>query len=390
MRKLLLAGLFLLFASPALAKRPPSPDTPRDFGFEARLFYRVVACAGTDPVDASIEKIVEQHCKWMAENIATFHKRYLDPAAAFFAKVRPSGLPRTVVYPFGGGDLVSALLTYPEATEVTTISLEHAGDPTRFAALTPKQLKKYLAAFRAGVRGLLINSDSESEKLKLLEKGPIPGQLAFHIVGAAIMGYEPVALKYFRVEDDGSIHYFTRAEVDSLGTTKAKRKKGNWVDTDWSVVYTNMELTLTKTGDASAPQIVHRHIAANLQDKAFDGSGLEKHLEAKGKVAAMTKAASYLLWMNSFSAIRDYLATHLVWMPSDTTGLPPRWAKKAGLEQTTYGRFTGKMFEGDGVDETAFVKLFAKQPYRKLTFRYGYRDVADHPHLVITQPKAAP
>ena len=87
------------------------------------------------------------------------------------------------------------------------------------------------------------------------------------------------------------------------------------------------------------------------------------------------------------AAIRDYVATHLVWMASDTTGLPPRWAKKAGLEQTTYGTFTGTMFETNAKDETAFVKLFASQGKRKLGFRYGYRDVADHPHLVITAPK---
>jgi len=386
----LLALLFVLVASPAYAKQPASPDTPRSYAQEARLFYRVVACAGDDPVDPSIEKIVEKHCAWMAENIAIFHKRYLDPAAAFFGRLRPAGLPTAVVYPFGGGDLVSALVTYPEATEITTMSLEHAGDPTRLAALTPKQLRKYLGEFRIAVRGLLVNNDSESEKLKRLEKGPIPGQLAFHIMGAAILGYQPVDLRYFRVEDDGSLHYLTLAEVDQLGKTVAKRKKGSWVDTDWSVAYTNMELTLQKASDPNAPRVVHRHIAANLENTAFDGSGLEKHLEAKGKIAAMTKAASYLIWLGNFSAIRDYLATHLVWMASDSTGIPPRWARKAGLEQTTYGRFTGALFGAGKLDQDAFVKLWAKQPIRKLGFRYGYRDIANHPHLMITQPKATP
>ena len=381
-------GLAAAAPAPAAAKKA-NPDTlGRDFADEARLFYRIVACGGTAPVDAAIQPIVDKHCKWMAENIATFRKRFVDPASAFFAKVRPGGLPTTVVYPFGGGDVVSALVTYPEATEITTISLEHAGDPTRLSALTPKQLKRYLATFRDVVRGLLNNSDSESDKLKLLEKGPIPGQLAFHLTGAAILGYEPIGLRYFTLEDDGSIHYYTADEISALETKKAKRKKGSWVDTDWSVAYTNMELRLAK--DDGARVVVHRHFAANLENKAFDGSPLEKHLEAKGQVAMMTKAASYLLWMNAFSAIREYVATHLVWMPSDTTGLPPRHAKKAGLEQTTYGTFTGAMFRVSASDQAAFVKLWDAQPKRKLTFRYGYRDVAEHPHMVITQPKATP
>ena len=40
--------------------------------------------------------------------------------------LKPAGLPKTVVYPFGGGDLISALTTYPEANDYTTLSLEHA------------------------------------------------------------------------------------------------------------------------------------------------------------------------------------------------------------------------------------------------------------------------
>ena len=46
------------------------------------------------------------------------------------------------------------------------------------------------------------------------------------------------------------------------------------------------------------------------------------HLEAKGLVSAMTRAADFLLWRRDFSRIRDYLTSHLVWMISDTTGIP--------------------------------------------------------------------
>ncbi len=364
-------------------------DAPAELDDEARLFYRIVACAGDDPVAAKLEKIVAAHCKAMARSIATFRKRYVDPATAFFAKVRPAGLPTTVVYPFGGGDLVSALITYPEATEITTMSLEHAGDPTRLGALTAKQLKKYLALFRGVIAGLLANSDSESVKLMLLERGPIPGQLAFHITGMAIMGFEPVGLRYVHLAEDGTVVPYTQPEIDGLAKKRARKKKGSWVDTDWSVAYTNMELRLRKAGDASAPVITHRHFAANLEDRAFDGSALQKHLEAKGKVAMLTKAASYLMWMQSFSVIRDYVATHLVWMASDSTGLPPRHARKAGLEQITYGKFAGTMFGTNKIDRGAFVKLWKQQPLRKITFRYGYRDSNDAKHLLITRPAAA-
>jgi hypothetical protein len=37
---------------------------------------------------------------------------YLEKGRPFFAQVLPRGLPRTAVYPFGGGDLVTAFTTY--------------------------------------------------------------------------------------------------------------------------------------------------------------------------------------------------------------------------------------------------------------------------------------
>ena len=60
-----------------------------------------------------------------------------------------------MVYPFGGGDLISALTTYPEATEITTMSLEHAGDPRRIKGITTEQLKASLQLIRSTSSGLL-------------------------------------------------------------------------------------------------------------------------------------------------------------------------------------------------------------------------------------------
>ncbi len=364
-----------------------------DYIKDARLYHRAVACAGAAPLPSSLDApTVAKHCEEMAKRFARFTESYLTPAQAFFAGVRPASLPQTVVYPFGGGDLVSALVTYPDAREITTISLEHAGDPTRLAGLTDKKkLAAALQAYRDAIYGLLTLNDSTSENLRKLEKGGIPGQLSFHLTGMAVMGYEPVSLRFFKLADDGSIAYVTQADVDALASTKAKKVKSGWVDTDFSEAYNHMELVFRKAGDPKAPAITHRHIAANLADKAFKGSPLEKHLLAKGKVAALTKAASFLIWEWGFSAVRDYLLANMVWMASDATGIASRHARKAGFKQTTYGRFRGPFLpEANATIAEEMVKLWAQQPYRKLGFRYGYLDSELGVHLMITQPAPPP
>ncbi len=363
-----------------------------DFIQPAKQFHRIVACGGTEALPATTDApTVDKHCVEKAKRYASFQTKYITPAQTFFAALRPANLPTSVVYPFGGGDLASALVTYPDAREITTISLEHAGDPTRLAGMDKKKLSAALQAYRDAISGLLSLNDSTSENMRKLEKGGIPGQLSFHLTGMTALGFEPVALKFFTINADGTLHYLTQPEVEALAPKKAKKVKGGWVDTDFSEAFNNMELTFRKLGDPKAPLIVHRHIAGNLADKAFKGSPLEKHLLAKGKVAAITKAASYLLWAWGFDGIRDYLATNMVWMASDSTGLPPARAKKAGFKQTTYGSFAGPFLEeaNKAVGEQ-MVKMWASQPRRKLPFRYGYPDSAMNLHLMITAPVESP
>lgn len=385
MRSSLAATAFVLaLASPLRAHA----DEAVDFIADAKLYYRVVACGNAEPLPAGIDQaIVDKHCAEMAKRYASFTEKYITPARAFFADKRPATVPTTIVYPFGGGDLASALVTYPDAREVSTISLEHAGDPTRLAKLDKAKLRTALSNYRAAIEGLLSLNDSTTENMRKLETGGIPGQLSFHLTGMTALGFEPVSLKFFNLDPTGTIHYLTQAEIDALAPKKARKIKGGWVDTDFSEAYTNMELSFRKAGDPKAPIVVHRHFAANLANNAFKGSPLEKHLLAKGKVAALTKAASYLIWNDGFSGIRDYLLANMVWMSSDSTGIPPRFAKKAGFSQTTYGTFTGAFLEeADPSTSDAFVKLWASQPRRKLPFRYGYPDFEKHVHLMITQP----
>jgi hypothetical protein len=374
-----------------LAGRPgtAAADAPRDFIAEARLFYRVVACAGTDPLPADLDaKVIEAHCADLAKRIDRYRTRYAAPASEFIAKLRPAGLPTTVVYPFGGGDLASALVTYPDAREITTMSLEHPGDPTRLAHLDRRRLKASLQLFRNTIGGLLINNDSASINMMKMERGPIPGQLAFFITALAVLDYEPVSLHFIRLDDAGQVVRLTDAEIAAMAPRKAKKKKGTWVDTDYSEAYTNMELAFRKRGDPAAPVITHRHFAANLADNAFAGSPIEKHLVAKGKVVALTKAASYLLWLPNFSAIRSYLLGHMAYMVSDSTGVPPRFARKAGFKQTTYGTFTGSYLGASEKENEAFRALWAGQPRRRLPFRYGYPDAAGNVHMLVTAPVA--
>lgn len=385
----------LLFVMSSAASAQPAGT---DFGPQVRAMFRVAACGSDDAIPERFNaRAITAHCKDMAGIYASYKKAWADGAEAFIAELRPKDLTRTVVYPFGGGDLSSALAVYPDATELTTISLEAAGDVRVIDTIKSAKLSEDVDSIGTEIRRLYHAAHSTTKSLQAASHSQLPGTIMFALAGLAVHGMEPVALRYFDIEQDGSLRYLTDAELGEraaefeakkLGKTPPKKITHYWYEQ--VSAFANVEIQYRPRGDAKAPLRTYRHIVANLDDAhmAADDRVL-KHLRSKGKVAVMTKAASFLLWYDDFTQIRDYLLKNIAWMVSDASGIPPSYAGPAGYEQITYGDFVGPYFIIDAKNTRAeFVKLWKNQPHRALPFRFGYPDAEKHNHLMITRPKA--
>jgi hypothetical protein len=343
--------------------------------------FRVAACGGDDSLlPAHIDKkLVDTHCNMLTSAFAEYKREWLDVAGPFIAKLRPAGLPNTVVYPFGGGDLVSALATYPDATELTTLSLEIAGDIRPIDKADNKRLGNELTQLRDHLGKLFLKAHSRTINLDIETRGAIPGEVAYSMAALTIHGYEPVTVRYFTFKPDGTLKYLTE---DDIAKNKADGRAGP---------FANAEIRFRKKGDSKVR--ILRHVAYDLSDQSLKKApALLKHLESKGKVSTMTKAASHLLWDDAnFSVIRDYLMRNTDWMISDTTGVPPRIAKKNGFVQDVYGAYEWPEPFGtvNNTDATAFHEMF--KTATPITFRYGYPDNKSHGHIVVThKPEVVP
>jgi hypothetical protein len=375
---------------PASSVASRAAEPPKDFALEVRELFRVVACSGSEPLPPRLDaRTVDEHCEALAPKLAGYRTRYVGVAQPFLHDLQGPGLPTRVVYPFAGGDLVTALTTYPNATEITTLSLELAGDPRRLSTMSNASLRESLLKLRMELDELyFVDAYSKSETLKQTQRGEIPDELAFFLVGLAVHGYEPVSLRYFTVDGAGTLHYLSAGEIAELDGSVAERRKGSWIPPDFSEAFASSELVFQKAGVPDAPKLVHRHIAENLSNEGLS-SGVVAHLNAKGDVVAMTKAASYLLWSDDFSIIRDFLVQHAVFMVSDSTGVPADIAAEHGLSQRTYGTFLRSLLGASAKHNVAMKKLWGSQPKRALPFRYGYQDGSRHDHLMVTERKLA-
>lgn len=399
-RCLILALVSSVGLAPAVAAAEAPAARGLDFIDDARLLYRIAACGdptsavpaalsgGDDKRAAQVAKIVDRHCKSILERVEKFRAAYFQKHRGWFDEVVPKDVPKTVVYPFGGGDLLSALVAFPDATEITTISLEQAGDPRRLRTLAPRALETSLGALRAEIGGLISVGSNTSENLSAQQRNELPGQVSSFLLGLVTAGYEPVSMHYFTLDDNGAIRYVDQAAIDAAEASRRKSLKHDWQSPNFSEAFANVEIRYRRPGDAAIR--VHRHIGWNLGDDYLkQHPQLVRHLEQKGKVTLLTKGASYLLYRGDFSTIRNYMLGHLAWMLSDSTGIPPLYAKRAGMAQVTYGAYHGAFLEGaqDNRADESFVDLWATNPRKRLGFRFGYVDKDKQAHLVVTRPK---
>jgi hypothetical protein len=362
--------------TPAPSAKTPEVLEGAQFATQAQTILRMAACTKQGPISKGMEAIVEKHCTGMEPIYGTYRKNWMEVAIPFIEKLRPKDLPKKVVYPFGGGDLLTALATYPDAEEFTILSLETAGDLRGIDKANANQLTSSLSMLRSHLSKLFDKVHSRTDNLWLESKSVLPGEIAFSMAALSLHEYNVDSLRYFEVKEDGSLHYFTDAEIAASDKTGAEGVRPP---------FHNVEIRFSKNG---GPTRIARHFSANLDDDHLRNKpGLVAHLKSKGQFAAMTKAASHLLWSNSFSTIRDLLHAQMVWMISDTTCAPPRLASKAGFVQDTYGIYLGAEPFGlvNPPDIAAFIKLFKENPQRELPFRYGYPDNQSHGHMVITR-----
>lgn len=365
-------------------ERPVTPHkSGKDFAAEVEFLYRLAACEFESPPDLVRARFYRENCAALARAVALYRTRWLDVASLELARLVPDGIPDVVVYPFGGGDLLSALATFSRAREITTISLELAGDVSAPMRIGRARLEELLTRTRKLARFLFLSAHSRTSSMGEVMRADLPAQIILGLIAMAVNGYEPVSLRYVRLNDDGSLAYYEAAEM-AAATAAGKSDKAR------GQVFANVEIEFREKADKNAPTRIWRHFSANLSDRHLGANHpLLAHLRAKGGVTAMTKAASYLLWFEDFSTIRQYLLDNAVWMISDSTGIMPEVAAAAGFEQITYGSFEKTILSPGRAGTRQFRKLWKSQPSRPLAFRYGYPDGSDekHAHLVITRKR---
>ncbi len=306
MNKLLL-GLLCLSSS-LLASAPPDD--------QARYL------AGL-PVDASELEPLAREVSWQ-NHAASFHHAWLDIEERQLSKIR-SWMPSTLryiyedssplFYTFSGPDFLYANAFFPNANTYVLCGREPVGSLPDVAALSPQVRAAALGNLRTALNAILsysffITADMKNDLSQTALSGTIPVLYVFLArAGCRITGAEVVKLNDQGVLTDGKSKT-PGVKISFIGST-GRAQTLYYFTTD-----------LSNWGIKSNPAFM-------------------EFCKKQGQGNGFVKAASYLMHMDEFSGVRDFLLTRTRNLIEDDSGIPLKYFAADQWLVSLYGNYPG-------------------------------------------------
>lgn len=338
-----LLGLLVLLHLPALAA-PPAASAHDQARFLAGL-----------AVDGSSLEPLARESAWQ-EHAADFNRAWLDLDQRQLAKIRswmPANLSylhsdaRPLFYMFSGPDLLYAQAFYPAASTYILCGREPVGTIPDVTALRPQARADALRNLRTALNAILSFSFFITADMKAdLNRTELSGTLPILYVFLARTGCRIDSVELVKLDDFGE---FTQGKSRTPG------------------------VKINFTGATGRRQTVY-YFTTDLSNWGIENNpGFMAFCHGQGAGNGLVKAASYLMHMDGFKTVRDFLLSHTSSIIEDDSGIPYRHFAAADWMVSPFGNYAGPIdlfkqhFQNDL--SAAFKSLSAPQ----IPFGVGYQ-----------------
>lgn len=286
-------------------------------------------------------------------------KRISKPIANWVisSKLEIENEPKTLVYPFAGGDFYYSHMFFPKQDTVIMVGLEPVGYLFDIDTANPVKLEKYLTNLEHSLYyphklGFFRTFSMEVD----FTKGYLNGTIHTCLYYMAKFGYKIEYIKAFDIDEAGN----TMREVE-VGTKPHKR--------------TGIKIGFkAKDGSGNVKELIY--ISGDLSDKGLTNGnknrGLYNFLNSRKQIVSFYKAASYLMHKSDFYKIRGLMTRNSKRILQDDSGVPYSILKASGFDVTVLGEYTRtiQLFRSR-VQKDLKAEYAAKKP-AKLPFNIGY------------------
>lgn len=257
--------------------------------------------------------------------------------------------PKTLLYPFAGGDFYYANLFYPNRDTVIMIGLEPVGGVFDNKVVEKSKLEDYLTT--------LDRCMFYPHKLGFFRTLSMDDDFAHELMNGTLHTF-----MFYLARNGFDLHYVEYFNVDA---------QGNSVAVEPGAEAKGLKIGYSNKSDKTVRQLVY--ISQDISNTANKKSpGTINYLKQRGSVVSFFKAASYLMYKDYFSDITNVVTNQSKIILQDDSGMPLGALKAAGFEAEVLGEYSktinlfSNYFQKDMRDE-----YVAKKP-AKLPFTIGY------------------
>ncbi|WP_035611560.1 hypothetical protein [Haloferula sp. BvORR071] len=239
------------------------------------------------------------------------------------------GNPRTLLYPFGGPDLLYATALFPQASNYVLLGLEPPGGLPNLDNADPDAVMSSLGRLNTAMdaqlkTGYFITKDMKND----LSGGPLPGVTPILLASLSLMDAT--------VENVQGVNAAGRSAVE-------------------------IQFRLPGGGSRRAT-----YVAGDVSNGGFNSS-YRGWLSSYSGCVGYFKAASYLMHDSGFSGIRDWMLSNCHAVVQDDSGIPYRYYDSSKWDIHLFGNYD------------APIELFAKHSQADL--RAAYNAIGGGPAL---------
>jgi hypothetical protein len=270
------------------------------------------------------------------------------------------GKSDTVFYPFSGPDALYANTLFPDSKYLVMAGLEPIGTMPDLAKLQHEgTLGAYLAQVKTSLFTILAASFFKTKDMKTdFNNQLMDGLLPAIIVFLARENYTINDIQYVALDHDGILH--ARGEKSGAPGVQITYADGR------TLLYFQADLG---------------------NDGLKENPGYIRLMQRLGPGITYLKAASYLLYEDYFSTIREAILNNSVGVVEDDSGIPFKDFNPAQWEVVPYGDYTGPITLFKDKFQPDLAEFYKKTPHQQLAFGSGYKFAASVSSLLVAKKK---
>jgi len=292
----------------------------------------------------------QSHAKHFDAAWARLDKGQLAKIRAWSAKYIPEHQP-VMFYMFSGPDFLYADAFYGDADTYVLSALEPVGPIPSLEGMSTGQLARELGELQRSVNSVLSYSFFITKKMKTqLRGGRLQGTLPVLYLFLARSGKTIEDVSYVEIDPQGKLTTIAD-EQTGKGTKGAK---------------------ITFKGDDGKTRTLY-YFATNLANDGVKTSGFLQFCADLGRGDSLVKSASYLMHMNYFSTVRDFILDHSAVLVQDDSGIPLRDFKRDDWNLYPFGNYLGPISIFPGKYQRDLRALYMRDHAGAIDFGIGYR-----------------